>query len=772
MCAALEKQKSLSFGKIRTLLKLPKTSRFNLESERRKGLDGNVTAFDMRALFEANGSDWDAQPAAVQNDIVQAVLDTADEKALTAQSLESGWNLPNGLLLALSKKHYPSAHGHLSRQCMQRLLPLMIEGQQYWQAACEVYGDHTDYSQFATGEVLDQLPYYGEVLQGAIAPVAITPNTPEEERTYGRIANPTVHVALNQLRKLVNALVARYGHPQSIHLELARELKTAGKRYQELLKTLAENTAKNTKRINLFQEAFPGAIPSRLDLLKMRLWEELAASDSEASPEQMVRMDVYTGRTISLRQLFSPEIEVEHILPFGRTYDNSTANCTVTFREVNRRKGGDKLPYDFALGDSQVDPRAMLARAQNLPANKRWRFQPDAASIYERLITKNMTTAERQRYNADKNGAFIDRQLVDTQYIARMAARYLVPLVGEPARVVPVNGHVTGMIRTRWKINALKDKGGPAERSDHRHHAEDALIVALADRALIKRVADATRTQQEANADYQARLKFPERPAWATDAEIFRVASCINVSFRQNHQRQGKFYQETAYGLLKKDDPLYKEGYNAVVRRELMKLKESEVKQIRDAKVRAAIYASLNRPEICAVAKWEDKLARLYKEGLTIGTAQKPVRVRRVRILVTNQSISAVPDAPYKGYAPDSVAFCDIWQTPDKKYKGAFVGYALAVRYESNEDALHEATKPHPAAKKLMRLFKNDMVMLTDENGNERLVRVADFSATDNRIDIRPHTESSSKQNYKTIPVLMKSFSMRKVNVTVDGIIS
>ena len=772
VCAALEKQKSLSFGKIRTLLKLPKTSRFNLESERRKGLDGNVTAFDMRALFEAHGSDWDVQPAAVQNDIVQEVLDATDEKALAAKSLESGWNLPDGLVLALSQKHYPSAHGHLSRQCMQKLLPLMAEGQQYWQAACEVYGDHTDYSQFATGEVLDHLPYYGEVLQGATAPVSITPNTPDEERTYGRIANPTVHVALNQLRKLVNALVARYGHPHSIHIELARELKTAGKRYQELLKVLAENTTKNANRIKLFQEVFSGTAPSRGDLLKMRLWEELAASDTEASPEHMVCMDVYTGRTISFRQLFSSEIEVEHILPFGRTYDNSTANCTVTFRDVNRRKGGDKLPYDFALSDKQVDPQAMLARAQNLPANKRWRFQPDAASIYERLLTKNMTTAERQRYDADKNGAFIDRQLVDTQYISRMAARYLVPLVGEPARVVPVNGHITGMIRARWNINALKNKGEATERSDHRHHAEDALIVALADRALIKRIADATRAQQEADADFQARLKFPERPAWATDAEIFRAASGINVSFRQNHQRQGKFYQETAYGLLKKDDPLYKEGYNAVVRRSLLALKESEVKQIRDTKVRAAIYAFLNKPEICAVSKWEDKLARLYKEGLTIGTAQKPVRVRRVRILVTNQSISSVPDAPYKGYAPDSVAFCDIWQTPDKKYRGAFVGYALAVRFAGNEDALHEATKPHPAAKKIMRLFKNDMVMLTDEDGNERLLRVAGFSATNNKIDVRTHTENGSKQNYKAIPVLIEKFSMRKVNVTVDGIIS
>ena len=96
----------------------------------------------------------------------------------------------------------------------------------------------------------------------------------------------------------------------------------------------------------------------------------------------------------------------------------------------------------------------------------------------------------------------------------------------------------------------------------------------------------------------------------------------------------------------------------------------------------------------------------------------------------------------------------------------------LAVRYKGNEDALHEATKPHPAAKKVMRLFKNDMVMIVDEDGNERLLRVAGFSATNNKIDVRTHTENCSKQNYKAIPVLIEKFSMRKVNVTVDGIIS
>lgn len=779
LCDALEHQKKMAFSKIRTLLKLKKTAKFNLESSSRKDLSGNATACDMRSLFKDHGMVWDEFDDGIRNDIVQTILDAHDFGDFIATNRERGWDLPAELVRDLSKKYYPSSHGHISRQCMEKLIPLMRGGMQYWEAARETYGDHTDYSQFATGEVLEELPYYGEVLRGVTTPVRETPKTPDSERRYGKIANPTVHVALNQLRKLINALLKRYGTPFEIHIELARELKTAGKSYQELLKGLADNSKKNDMRRKIFEECFPGQTPSGLDMVKMRLWEELAEDDGDGGSPAMTRMDVYTGRTISFRQLFSDEIEVEHILPYGRTYDNSIANRTVTFRDVNRRKGGDKLPYDFANGDVEIDAEAMLARAQRLPRGKRWRFQPDAAEIYERILTKNMNAAERKMYDADTSGAFIDRQLVDTQYISRVAARYLVPVVGAPSRVVPVNGHITNLIRNKWQINAIKAKGEEGERQDHRHHAEDALIVALADRALIKRIADETHSQQKRREEYRAKLWFPERPAWVTDSRIKEVADRINVSFRGDHSREAKLYQETAYGLLPEGDRWRKEGFNAVMRRPILTLKESELSQIRDDAVRKAVVDFLCQPEVKAIKKWDDRLALLARTELRIGSAAKKIRIRKVRIVIKNQSVRPIPSAPYKGYAPDSVAFCDIWHAPKYNrsgkatgkwgYVGAYVNYADAVLFEGNEDGLHEAYKPHPAAKKVMRLFKNDMVMLTDEHGQESLIRVAGFSTTDNRLDVRSHSLSGGKQNFKTIPGLMEKRLMRKVHIDVDG---
>ena len=775
----LERQKSMAFSKVRTLLKLPTSAKFNLESDRRKKLDGNAAACDMRALFKVHEMDWDGLNDEMQNDIVQSIHDAKDLPDFLAANRENGWGLSADLIRDLSRKYYPSSHGHISRRCMEKLLPLMRDGLQYWEAAREVYGDHTDYSQFATGEVLEELPYYGEVLRGATTPAHVTPKTPEEERRYGKIPNPTVHVALNQLRKLVNALISRFGSPYDIHLELARNVKFAGNNYRELLKGMADNTKKNDQRRKQYEECFPGQVPSGLDIVKMRLWEELAKDDSDGGDSSMARVDVYTGRAIGFRQLFSDEIEVEHILPYGRTYDNSIANRTVTFREVNRRKGGDKMPYQFAQGDSELDAEAMRMRAQRLPRGKRWRFGADASEVYERILTKNMTAAERKRYDADTSGAFIDRQLVDTQYTSRIAARYLVPVVGEPARVVPVNGHVTNLIRNKWRINAIKGKGTDRERQDHRHHAEDALIVAMAGRGLVKRIADETRLEQEGRKEYAAKLHFPERPAWMTDIRIKEVADRINVSFRQDHSREARLYQETAYGILTNGDRWQKEGFNGVVRRPITSLKDSEVSQIRDDAVRAAVADFLDLPEVEAVKKWEDKLALLARTPVRIGSAKRKVLLRRVRIVVKNQSITPIESAPYKGYTTDSIAFCDIWHEPkyNKKgeatgkwgFVGRFISYADAKKYEYDDNTLNVKYKPHPAARKIMRLFKNDMVALTGDKGQEQLMRVAGYSATANKLDLRPHVESGGKQNFKAIPVLLEKMCMRKVHVTVDG---
>ena len=74
--------------------------------------------------------------------------------------------------------------------------------------------------------VLSSLPYYAEVM-----PDAVWNADPDGGQTleeiHGRITNTSVHVSLNQLRKVVNELIGRYGPPAEIHVELARDMKNS-----------------------------------------------------------------------------------------------------------------------------------------------------------------------------------------------------------------------------------------------------------------------------------------------------------------------------------------------------------------------------------------------------------------------------------------------------------------------------------------------------------------------------------------------------------------
>ena len=64
----------------------------------------------------------------------------------------------------------------------------------------------------------------------------------------------------------------------------------------------------------------------------LKLWEEL-------NPGNVLdRRCIYTGEQISIERLFSGEVEIDHILPFTATLDDSNANKLICLREANRRR--------------------------------------------------------------------------------------------------------------------------------------------------------------------------------------------------------------------------------------------------------------------------------------------------------------------------------------------------------------------------------------------------------------------------------------------------
>lgn len=682
-----------TFDRMRRLLKLPSDARFNLESEKRKHLDGDKTAAALgkKTLF---GTRWHDLPRSEQEEVVERLLTEEDEAALV-DWLREAYGLDAEVAEKISRARLPAGYGNLGPTALSRVTALLeakgFDGYGYHDAASEAYGHHSD---FRDGEIFDKLPYYGRALERHVAFGSGEPGDTEEKR-IGRLANPTVHIALNQIRRVINAIAQRHGPPREVIVEVARELKQSIEKQREIQRDQTENQQKNDERRRKLREL--GLADTGENRLRLRLWEELNPKDP------FDRNCVYTGENISLQRLFGNEVEVEHILPFSRTLDNSFANKTVSLRRANRLKG-NLSPYEaFKDNPTGFGWEAIVARAANLHRSKVWRFAPDAMERYE---------SER---------GFLDRHLTDTQYIARLCYAYL-GRICDPNRVWVTPGRLTAMLRGKWGLNSLLSDHNRKERTDHRHHAVDAAVVAATDRGLLNSL---SRTAARAEAQELTRV-LDDVPV---PFEGFRSAlrdglGRLVVSVRPDHKispggrRAGgatsdRLHNDTAYGIVSGPDA---DGRSEVVHRKaLSDLKSAQdIEAVRDACLRTELLAEAAR------AKGE---GRALKEALQAYTAR--TGVRRVRVV---EKLSVIPiadgaGAPYKAYKGDSNHCYDIFATANGKWRGEVVSTFDANR----RDFTPRWPEAFPDAMPVMRLHKDDMVEL-DDGGGRRICRVVKFS--------------------------------------------
>lgn len=743
----MTRRSEVKFTTIRKLRRDDKSSlfppdrSFNLEDPKRKGLKPHGAAIwftgndELAALWRERQSE--TGDGGRLDNIFEVLQNAEDDATVTAQLVED-FDVSPEAARALVAIKLSSATGRVSRRFMERVVPVLRDqGLVYSDAVAELTdGDGNPLHHSARGGAMtfDELPYYGQVVPESMLgarPEEFSKSEPEQH--FGRINNPTVHVALNQLRRLVNHLVKRFGcAPTQIHVETTRELKQSRKQRDEITAKQAKNEREN-KRI---QDLFPDMVMSGRDRLKVRLWEELGA-------EAPVRRCVFSGKTISAAQLFSGEVEIEHILPFSRTLDDGFANLTLAFIDANRLKG-NRTPHEAFGGGQYVaqgyDWTAIAERASRLPDNKTWRFGPDAMQRFER------------------DGGFIARQLTDTAHAARTAQRYLGVLQGVE-RVVGNPGRLTAMARGKWRLNGLLGDENRKNRVDHRHHAIDAVVIGLLDRPILQQVARASAR----GADDRLEITLPDLDDALVDTIRGQIRDII-VAYKPDHGLRGRLFKDTAYGAVAEDkrDPTMPE-HSLVVRKAITGLSPREVGAVRDPALRAELDQFLYEATGAGL-KHEKAL-----EAFSLETG-----VKRVRILVKDQTATTIASAPYKAYAPDSYAFCDVWRKPKgKKGKWRKGEYEWEGKFWSYVDCAGETApdkelkRPHPAAKFVTRLFKDDLVAY-EEDGVTQVMRVAGFSTTNNKLDVKPHNLAVFPQTYVSINVLGAK-GLRKLSIGPDG---
>lgn len=645
----------------------------------------------------------------------------------------------------------PGGYGSLSEKAIGKILPHLRAGLRYSDAVLAAgYPHHSD---FRNPEAHDSLPYYGVALPRD----AVGGDTQKDAKQdgeparYGRIANPTVHIGLNQLRRVVNGIIEVYGKPQEIVVELARELKWNREQKLNYQQRQREGAERNKRFVEMLESAEQGNATPEM-LRKLRLWEEQKYGAVKVCP--------YTCATISFEMVMSAQTEVDHILPFSRTLDNSMGNMVVCLAHANRDKG-NRTPYE-AFGDE------CLEYVASFPANKRWRFQEDAMARFE-----------------DERG-FLDRQLNETQYLSRTARTYLAYLYdeqGEGQRVRVIPGRMTALLRRAWGLEGmLRESTDGAttrkQRDDHRHHAIDAFVVANTTQGLLQRFAQAAGSGYQ---DAEARLAALVPPPWdgfdRSEVRAFLERSDRAVSHRPDHgtrgepgQTTGQLHNETAYRIV----DLVEDGPSEVVhRKKLADFKKrddltSDKARIRDEKLKDALVELWDRVA-SEGGKPADFVERAWNPGVQVNGRGRRQHVRSVRV---EEHLGIVPikpkgdkdGTPYKGYVPGGNEFAEIWEMPPDKRGRKQWQMVIVQTFDANRPDFNPK-RPHPAAKRLMRIYKGDLGAV-GEGENRRIVRIRQIFQP-GRLLVSDHQREAEQQSYRAEPLRKAGF--RKVRVDELG---
>ena len=725
--AALERLRSgkdIDFNKLTgDLKKLLPEADFNLAQGGRKKIEGDKTTAklasspqpakrDKPAKPGLFGDRWRNLPLDRRNEIVKCLLDTDDPDTVREKAIQE-WGLNPAQADAVASVSLVEGYGSLSEKAINKLLPYLENGLRYDEAVRKVYGHHSD---FRNEEAHDSLPHYGQALPRDTvgANPRKDPQKDGEQARWGRFPNPTVNIGLTQLRRVVNRLIEVHGKPDEIVVELTRQLKSN----REQLRNYERDQRKGREDNERFRKWLEDAErPVSADILrKLRLWEEQGPPQARVCP--------YTGRQLSCEMVVSEQTEVDHILPYSKTLDNSPSNTVVCVQAANRFKG-DRSPYEaFSSNPANYDYQEILDRAAKLPDNKKWRFQPDAMDRFE---------------DEDK---FLDRQLNETSYLSRTAKNYLAYLYDEKGegrnRVRAAPGRMTAVLRRGWGLEGMLrvTKEGEItgkQRDDHRHHAIDAFVVACTTQGLLQKFARAAESSRDTE-EKLAKVAGSVCPWNGFDRNDLKpFLDNLVVSYKPDHGKRevkgsttGQLHNETAYGLVK----LSESGQSEVItRKKVADLKKSDLDDahypfVRDPVIRKALLQLWDQ-------EGKEFADRAADPGVLLNGRRQPVR--RVRV-IDKQTVIPIkrgnnhPDVgkPYKGYVPGGNEFAEVWRMRDESWQ-----IVVVPRFQANQPGFNpedfrpkdKSGRKDPTAKRLMRLYIDD-IGAVKEGSTRRILRV------------------------------------------------
>lgn len=343
---------------------------------------------------------------------------------------------------------------NLSLKALYNILPHMEAGLRYDEACAKAGYHHSQLHKVGEGEHTYLPPFYsGRDKDGRLKF--------NEDMDIPR--NPVVLRALNQARKVVNALIKEYGSPHEVHIEMARDLSRPFDERKKVKTAQEEFRDRNDKDKADFATRFNivGNVSGK-DFEKFQLYREQQCKCA------------YSLEPLDIDRLFeSGYVEIDHALPYARSFDDSKNNRALVLARENQNKG-DQTPYEYLDGAGNSDRWRQFEIFVN--SNKTYR-----QAKRNRLLKKDFDDKEAE--------SFRERNLNDTRYICRFFKNYVEQYLqlhtnSKAKRCVVLSGSLTSLLRAKWGLPSSKKK---REESD-RHHAMDAVVVAVCGHQSVKRL--------------------------------------------------------------------------------------------------------------------------------------------------------------------------------------------------------------------------------------------------------------------------------------------
>lgn len=430
---------------------------------------------------------------------------------------------------------------NLSFKALNELIPLMKQGKRY-DEACKELG-------FKIPEEYD----YNEVQK--------------------ELNNPVVSHILAEVVKVLKAIIKIYGQVHKINIEFTREAGMSREKRKKMENKQKENFQANEQAKKMCEDKNQLNIaPTKKNILKIKLWKEQS------------ELCVYSGTKITIDDLKDEtKLQIDHIYPYSRSFDDSFSNKVLVFTKENQEKG-EKTPFEAFGGNIS-----------------KW-------NAIESLVNscKTMSKSKKNRiFNKDfkdKEQGFIQRNFVDTSYIANVVRDYIekniefLPLNKKELEqatmfferedynekddskkeykrkhIEIISGNLTSTMKHYWGLHFLdkKDEYGEYEkdRNHHLHHALDAIIISYMNASRIKAFSDFKKRLETMKAhEYAELLSKKEREEYRVkrkkstfevpskyanrnefEAKIKEQIFNIFVSQPPNKKTRGALHKETFY---------------------------------------------------------------------------------------------------------------------------------------------------------------------------------------------------------------------------------